>query len=384
MSAKRIRTAGAMLATVVFIVTAQAQNACVNDAPNPYNMVKDWYVAPRPFGSMNSVSVDANDNIWAADRCQNGCTESDDAPVWEFSPDGKVLQNFGAGIFAEPHGLYVDSDGNVWVVDVGGFGGPQNKSGKGMQVTKFSPDGKVLMTLGKTSPSGTGLDVLYQPTSVVVTRNGNIFVTVGHRSAENNPTPSVPMAPNAGYGDSRIVEFDKDGKFVKTFGHLGSADGELLEPHAITVDSRGRLFVADRKNNRVEIFDQDGKFIAAWKQFGRPSGVWVDKNDVLYVVDDMSEDSPGFDTVSYPANPGCRRGIRIGSARTGKVDYFIPMPAFPPRRDSGRSPRFIGEASRTDYDHTSCIEGITVDSHGVIYGAATEDKTIYKFVKKVE
>ena len=174
-----------------------------------------------------------------------------------------------------------------------------------MQVMKLSPDGKVLMTLGKAGQGGKGLDVFDQPTSVAIAPNGDIFVAEGH-------------APT--FGNSRIMKFDKDGKFIKTFGHVGSGDGEMKSPHVIVFDSQGRLFVADRSNSRIDIFDQDGKFLAAWKQFGRPSGIWIDKNDTLYVTDSESEDAPGKDT----NNPGCNRGIRIGSVKTGKVDVLYP------------------------------------------------------------
>ena len=143
-----------------------------------------------------------------------------------------------------------------------------------------------------------------------------------------------------------------------TFGRVGSADGEFKSPHVIVFDSQGRLFVADRSNSRVEIFDQDGKFLAAWKQFGRPSGIWIDKNDILYVTDSESEDAPGKDT----NNPGCKRGIRIGSVRDGKVLYFIPPPVV-------SNPQMQPPI------------GIVVDGNGTIYAASDDQKDIKKYVK---
>ena len=157
-----------------------------------------------------------------------------------------------------------DADGNIWAID------GDARNGKGNQVFKFSPDGKLLMTLGKAGQGGTGNDVFDRPTGIAFAPNGDIFISEGH-------------APT--FGNSRIVKFDKSGKFIKSFGRLGSGDGELKGPHVLAFDSQGRLFVADRSNSRVAIFDQDGKFIAAWKQFGRPSGIFIDKNDVLYVSD---------------------------------------------------------------------------------------------------
>jgi sugar lactone lactonase YvrE len=218
------------------------------------------------------------------------------------------------------------------------------KEGKGNQVFKFSPDGRVLMTLGKAGKGGKDTDVFDRPTGIAFAPNGDIFISEGH-------------APT--FGNSRIVKFDKNGKFIKSFGRLGSGDGELKGPHVLAFDSKGRLFAADRSNSRVVIFDQDGKFVAAWKQFGRPSGIFIDKNDMLYVSDSESEEAPGKDT----NNPGCKRGIRGGSIKDGKVQFYIPPP---PVSDPMLPPP----------------EGVAVDSHGTIYAAAVQAKEVYKYVRK--
>jgi len=332
--------AAALFATTAFGAAANAQVSapCVNDAPNPYHLVNDWAHMPRSWAPTNNVFVDAKDNVWVMDRCDDkGCLGSNNAPIWELSPEGKVLNNFGAGMFAFPHTVKPDAQGNIWAID------GDAREGKGNQVVKFSPDGKVLLTLGKAGQGGKGLDVFDRPTGIAFAPNGNIFISEGH-------------AP--GFGNSRIMEFDRSGKFIKTFGHLGSGDGELKGPHVLAFDSQGRLFVADRSNSRVAIFDQNGKFLAAWKQFGRPSGIFIDKNDVLYVSDSESEDAPAKDT----NNPGCKRGIRVGSARTGKVDYYIPPP---PVSDPKLPPP----------------EGVAADSHGNIYAAAVPAKSVYKYVR---
>jgi hypothetical protein len=338
MRAELTRLAVVLLATTAFVAAAQAQTTmCVNDAPNPYHMVNDWAHTPRPWAQTNNVFVDPKDNVWVFDRCQDGgCAGSTVAPIWELSPNGKVLKNFGAG-YVFPHAVVPDRDGNIWIVD------GQAKDGKGNQVMKLSPDGKVLMTLGKAGEGGKGLDVFDQPTSVAIAPNGDIFVSEGH-------------APT--FGNSRIMHFNKNGKFITTFGHLGSGNGEFKGPHVLAFDSQGRLFIADRSNSRVDIFDREGTFIAAWKQFGRPSGIWIDKNDVLYVADSESEDAPGKDT----HNPGCKRGVRVGSVKTGKVDYYIPPP---PVSDPKLPPP----------------EGVAADSHGTIYLAAVQAKSVYKYVK---
>jgi len=310
-----------------------------NDLPNPYKTVKDWAQMPdgRKWGSTAGVQVGPDGHIWAYDRCgANNCADSNLDPILEFDASGKNLRHFGAGLFVQPHGLYVDKDSNVWLAD------DQAKDGKGNQVFKFSREGKILLTLGKAGVAGNGPDTFNRPTDVIVGRNGDIFVSCGH-------------SPD--YGDARIVKFSKDGKFIKQWGTAGAGPGQFVGPHSLAIDSKGRLFVADRANNRIQIFTQDGKFIAEWKQFGRPSGLWIGKNDVLYVSDSESADKAG----EYGYNPGCHRGIRIGSARDGKVTAFIPDPD--PKGGS------------------SMAEGVAVDQQGNIYGAEVGPKDLKKYVR---
>ena len=163
-------------------------------------------------------------------------------------------------------------EGNLWVTD------GQGRNGKGHQVFKFSPDGRVLMTLGKAGVAGERpRPHSTSPPTSWSRPNGDIFVADGHRDTGNN----------------RIVKFSKDGTFLKTWGHKGSGPGELHEPHTIALDSQGRLFVGDRENNRIQIFDQDGRFLAEWKQFGRPSGIFITKDDTIYVADSESGPDTG-------------------------------------------------------------------------------------------
>jgi sugar lactone lactonase YvrE len=257
--------------------------------------------------------------------------------VLEFNPSGKVVRTFGAGMFVFPHGLTIDAAGNLWITD------GQGKEGKGHQVFKFSPEGKVLMTLGKAGVAGDGSDTFNQPNAVAIAPNGDIFVADGH---------------NAGRGNARVVKFTKDGKFIKQWGGHGSGPGQFEVPHTLAFDSQGRLFVGDRANNRIQIFDQEGRFLAEWKQFSRPSGIFIDKNDVMYVTDSESTDKDG-----YGHNPGWKRGVRIGSARDGSVTAYIPDP----------SP---GTAI------TSAAEGVAADAQGNVYGAEVGPKDVKKYVKK--
>jgi hypothetical protein len=185
----------------------------------------------------------------------------------------------------------------------------------------------------------------------VVAPNGNIFVADGH-------------APTC--GASRIVIFSKDGKYLNEWGKKGTGPGELMCPHTLAFDSKGRLFVGDRNNNQVSIYTQDGKFIASWKQFGRTSGIFIDRNDILYVTDSESRDdmapSNGRLPQGYGYNPGCKRGIRIGSVKDGKVTAYIPDPA-----PTGAS---------------SISEGVAADHQGNVYGAEVGPKDMKKYVKK--
>jgi sugar lactone lactonase YvrE len=329
----------------IAMIVALGASMCAqnNSLPNPYRTIENWAKLPegRSWGSTSAVEVDRDGrSVWVAERCGvNSCAGKTDDPILHFDPSGKLVKSFGSGMFLFPHGICVDRDGNVWITD------GQARDGKGFQVFKFSPDGRVLMTLGKAGGASDDPASFNQPNDVAIATNGDIFVSEGH----------TPMM-----GSARIVKFNKDGKFIKQWGKHGSGPGELEVPHALAFDSKGRLFVGDRANNRVEIFDQDGKFLDQWKQFGRPSGVFIDKNDVLYVTDSESTDKEG-----YGYNPGWKRGIRIGSAKDGVVTAFIPDPLVP----SGALPA------------TSTSEGVAADVDGVVYGAEVGSKSLKRYVK---
>ncbi len=287
------------------------------------------------MGSIPAVAVDQHDHVWIIERCgikgfiAAACADSKLDPIFEFDQEGKLLDNFGGGMFvASRHGIGIDADGNVWVTD------GQGKDGKGHQVFKFSPEGKVLMTLGTAGVAGRGHDTFNEPNAIAFAPNGDIFIGEGH----------------GGDKGDRIVKFTKDGKYLKEWGQKGVGPGEFDIVHAMVFDHQGRLFVADRNNNRIQVFDQDGNFIEQFTQFSRPSGIAVDKNDVMYVSDSESE--------SVSRNHyGWKRGIRIGSLQDGKITAFIPDPV-----DTS--------------DTTSAAEGIAVDSKGAIYGAEVVPKTI--------
>ncbi len=321
-----------------------------NSQPNPYRMIEDFFKLPdgMKMGSTAAIDIDKSEHIWDAQRCgANSCAGKTDDPILEFDLTGKLLKHFGGGMFIFPHGIGLDKDGNIWVTD------GQARDGKGMVAIKLSPEGKVLMTLGKPGVAGDGVqtDAFNQPNDVAVASNGDIFVSEGHN----------PGSPSA-----RILKFDKNGKFLMQWGKHGSGPGEFETPHALCFDSQGRLFVADRGNNRVQIFDQNGKFIAAWTQFGRPSGIYIDKHDILYSTDSESQEVKSANGYGY--NPGWKRGIRIGSAKTGEVTAFI---------SDSETKDLTGQRPIT-----SAAEGVVADSKGNVYGAEVGKMDIKKYVKQ--
>jgi sugar lactone lactonase YvrE len=325
------------------------QGEPTNNAPNPYSTIAGWAKLPegRVWGSTSGVGIDKDGvSVWVAERCgANSCVGSDLPPILKFDASGTLVKAFGAGMIQVPHGLTVDRDGNIWVTDWSNNGGAQNgarrDSTKGHQVMKFSPDGTLLLTLGKPG-GGREPEYFWQPNAVATAPNGDIYVAEGHSNA-----------PNA---NARVLKFDKSGKFLRSWGRRGSGDGEMLQPHALAFDSRGRLFIGDRSNNRIVIVDQEFNHLASWHQFSRPSGIYIDANDVMYVADAESG------TVA-PDRKAWTRGIRIGSARDGSVTAFIP------------------DADTTQRS-TSSAEGVAVDRNGVVYGAEVGQRALKRYVRK--
>ena len=341
----RLSLRSTVLASLFLVATgsvALAGNA-PNSQPNPYRTIRDFFKFPagRTMGSSSAVAVDHKGNVWVADRCgANDCAGSKLDPVMEFDASGNFIEAFGAGKMLFPHGIFIDRDDHIWIAD-GHVG-----KGIGDDVIEFDQNGKVLRILGKPGVSGNGPDTFHEPNAVLVAPNGDIFVADGHE-------------PGPGH-NARVVKLDAHGKFIMQWGSHGAGPGQFEMPHSLAMDSQGRLFVADRGNNRVQIFDQNGKFIAAWSQFSRPSGVYVDAHDVLYVTDSESTDKKG-----YGYNPAFQRGMRVGSAKTGEVTAFILDPDFPHGNPD-----------------TSAGEGVWADANGVIYGAEVGPKAVIRYVKK--
>ena len=343
--------------------------------PNPYRLVPDWPTLPasmkgpngRKWGEVIRVHVAPNGNIWVFHRCFNDkptgdatCVNRGEAnpPILEFNPAGRLLRRFGVGLFAHPHGFTVNRTGNIWTTDSNAeetILGIAAKNAQGVAigqtVLKISPEGKVLMTLGRPGVGGSGPDLFDRPTGVAIAANGDIFVSDGHSPNKSN--------------SARIVKFTKDGKFIKTWGRLGSEPGNFREPHDLYVGgSKGYVYVADRQNNRVQVFDQDGTFIAAWKQFGQPSSVYVDTHDNIYVGATYESVAPG-QTALRPTSGANDRAIVIGDAITGALKYLIPDP---------------GDMS-TMTDTGTSASGIAVDGQGNIYAADVGFNNLRKYAR---
>lgn len=373
-----------------------------NDLPNPYNTVEGWAKLPagREWGSTSAVDIDKDGkSIWVGERCglrplaagqtvaqaTNSCWDaaagkmSDLDPVVKFDATGKLVKSFGAGMMVFPHGIHVDKDGNIWITD-GNDNLPRRRPGApatdplppapakviGHQVFKFSPDGKLLLTLGKPGGNPPGADAadpasFYQPNDVITYPNGDILVAEGHGGA-----------------NSRLIKFDKTGKFLMQFGKKGTGlDGEFDQPHSLAWDSKGRLFVADRANNRIQILDaQTFKTLDTWYQFSRNSGIFI-KDDILYAAD---SESGGVS----PPHGNWKRGIRIGSVKDGKVMSLIPDP-----QGEGVTWAMVdGKVVMKKADGTPgptgtlAAEGVVVDKDGIIYGAEVGPHKVQRYTKK--
>lgn len=356
-------TRAAARCSVALVLTALVASLAATPAgaqPNPYQRVE----APSPplhlnagqWGETIQVRVGPAGNVYVYHRCfktvlgdpnvapghsdglSGNCLGrwSGYPPVLKFSPAGDFIDGFGAGLVGRPHGFAVDHEGNMWLTDVALI--PDEM---GAVVHKLNPAGELVMTLGVPGVVGQDEETFNRPASVAVAANGDIFVADGE-------------GPN-----NRIVKFSPDGSYLMEWGATGSEPGQFSTPHDLAIDSAGRLFVGDRGNSRIQIFQPDGTFIDEWTHFGRPSGIYVNPaTDTLYVTDSTSNAS---------SNPGVRRGIYIGSARTGELQAFIPDP----------------DLERADQTRISGASGIT-SSHddSVVYAADVAPRQIRQYERR--
>jgi DNA-binding beta-propeller fold protein YncE len=321
--------------------------------PNPApKVIRNWGELPagRTWGTTAGVDIDPIDgNVWAYERCGAGaaagaggggvsCDTTVVDPIFKFDRHtGKVLANFGKGVMVTPHGISVDRQGNVWIADFGG-----NDAGtKGHQVHKFSPKGEKLLSLGIAGKAGSADGQFNQPNDVVVGPDGSIYVADGHDAQGMTTNAAIAEGIKRG-ATSRISKFSPDGKFIKSWGKIGVRHGEFRTPHALMFDAKGRLWVADRGNHRIEIFDADGKYLESRYMYGRVSGFFI-KGNTVYAID----------SESGPLNhPNWRDGVRIGPLDEDRITGFIPP----------------FEREDRVYQGTAG-EGVAVDADGNVYAA---------------
>lgn len=334
------RLVAVLLTFVTALAVVEAQSSAArNDLPQPFRTTRDWGELPPGvrWAAVTAIEPAPDGSIYVVHRCfENSCAGRPEAPVLKYDGGGHLLASWGQGLFVFPHGATVDAEGHLWVTDAGGA------AGIGHQVIKFDANGRVLMRIGRAGVSGSGRDLFDQPTDVAVTANGDILVAESHRNGLNN----------------RITRFSKDGVYLSEFGRKGSGPGEFSEPHTIAVDARGRIFVGDRENNRIQIFDAQGRYVTEWRQFGRPSGIAITKHDRLYVADSESGPNTGANE-----QPDTKKGIRIGSALDGTVTAFIE------------------DAEPLAADHSGA-EGVGVDASGNVYGGVVRRRMLERHVPR--
>lgn len=305
--------------------------ATPNYPPQPtvveYVVDPGWPQRPAELGpraDVPGVQVDREDRIW--------CLERGEVPVQIYSTDGRLLRSWGRGRFSGPHSLRFDSQGNVWIADY-----------KRHVVQKFTPDGELLLTLGVPDQAGDDETHFNMPTDMAITPSGDVFVSDG-------------------YGNRRVVHFDAQGKFVKAWGSYGGGPGEFCLPHQIVVDSRGVLYVADRNSGRIQLFDQQGKFIEQWTNLIMPWGLWISRQDELWVCGS----SPQWwrKDGEYPPP---KDQIFMRFSTDGKLRQLWTVP--------------LGADGQEQPGECNWLHAVALDSQGNLYAGDIIGKRLQKFIR---
>lgn len=315
---------GAVVAVVSSLLTVTSGRwlYAQTSTTNPYRVTLGWEKLPvgRTLGIMSGAFPDPDgQHLWMLDRCGgNQCAETDLDPILKFDLDGNLVESVGAGIFAFPHGFYLDHEGFLWVTEGGSHGDARatlgERLGLGHQVLKLNQRGEVVMRLGEAGVWGDGPNHFNGPSGVAVASNGDIWVADGHRG-----------------GNNRLVKFSSDGTFLlEVGGGVGSESrepGRFSDPHDVKLDSRGRVYVADRGNSRIQVFDPDGNLLYIWTQYGKPSGLFIDRADILYAADGLSGTLRTGPPDPWRSNFGWEKGIRIGDLKEEQawVVHFVPQ-----------------------------------------------------------
>lgn len=246
--------AAGLLANVLTIALAWA--AEFQPVPElPYAPATDFFQLPggMNFGEASGIALNSKGHVFVFHRSK--------PMLLEFDGGGRFIRSLGDGLFDHPHGLRIDADDNLWTTDDGSH-----------LVLKLDRDGRVLLVLGRRG-EGAEADWLFNgPADVAFSRNGDIFVADG-------------------YGNSRIVRFNRDGRFIKAWGSHGTRPGEFNLPHSIAIDGKDRVYVGDRENQRIQIFTTDGRFLEQWTDIGYPYGLFITPDQHVWMADG------GFDRI---------------------------------------------------------------------------------------
>ncbi|MDG2090298.1 MAG: peptidyl-alpha-hydroxyglycine alpha-amidating lyase family protein [Gammaproteobacteria bacterium] len=210
----------------------------------PNTMPTGWY-----FGRVSAVATDSNNDVYVFQR------DNVADPIIIFDSEGTYLRSIGGDIdFVNEHGMRIDKYDNVWVTD-----------NRNHTVMKLSNEGEVLMTLGIPGQDGVTDETFGRPADIAFGPNDELYVADG-------------------YGNSRVVKYDSDGNFVRTWGTPGSEPGQFDLVHSIATDSVGNVYVADRENNRIQIFDEDGNLLRMWTHLGATQNIFITPADEVWVM----------------------------------------------------------------------------------------------------
>ncbi len=278
-----------------------------------YKVDPDWPRKPAKFewGDVPGVAVDAEDNVWMFNR--------GNVAVQVYRTDGSLLRSWDHLSFKKAHHITIGPQGNVWVADEAS-----------QVVQKYTPEGKLLLTLGTAGETGEDAKHFNRPTDVAISQEGDVFVSDG-------------------YGNSRIVHFDSEGNFIKTWGKLGTAPGEFDVPHSIVFDSRNRLYVADRSNARVQVFETSGRFLAEWRNLLVPWGIWITKSDEIYVCGSSPMRWASQGRLGTPP----KDQILLKFSSSGRVLEHWTFP--------------LGELGKEQPGELNWVHAVAVDSRGQVY-----------------
>lgn len=297
-----------LLVSIAVFTGAAALTSSADKPAAEYRLVPGWPTLPADLklGGVAAVATDSSDRVYLFHRGKT--------PILVFDRDGKHLRSWGAGLIKTSHGLRIDRENNIWTTDIGHH-----------LVMKFNAEGKLLLTLGKKDDPGDTPDKFNKPTDVAVAPGGEFYVADG-------------------YGNSRVVKFSKEGKYLKEWGTKGKGEGEFNLPHAVCVDGQGKVYVGDRENNRVQLFDADGKFLSQWKDSGAPYGLYLTDKGQLLVADGRANGVRLLDDQGKPVS-------RWGEKGAGAGQFQMP--------------------------HWLCV-----DSQGALYVAEVTGQRVQKFVAK--